>query len=112
MSAAVSTATTPGAARTGARSSAADARVRALRQPERGVQGAARLENVVDVDRFARDVKVGALVPERHADAAVRGQLRPDRKRLVHVGTLGNKGATPPCRASDSPLRVGTIAMS
>ena len=66
MSAATSTATTPGMrARSASRSMRGEAAVRDRRQAERGVQRAGELGQVVDVGRVAGDVQVRRLVRRR-----------------------------------------------
>ena len=69
MSAATSTATTPGIAWTRARSMASMRAVGDRREAERRVQRAGELGQVVDVGRAAGDVQVRRLVRPRDADA-------------------------------------------
>ena len=64
-----------------------DAGVGAPRQPERGVQRAARFEDVVGVRRLARDVQMRAVVAHRLAGGAAGGGLLSRRSRIVHAGT-------------------------
>ena len=75
MSSAAMTATTPGAARTAARSRLRMRACARSREAERRVQRAAQLGNVVDVDRLAGDVQMRRLV----ADAAHRRRRRRGR---------------------------------
>ena len=77
MSAAVSTATTPGAATAGDRSSLLQAAVRDRAQPSAACSVPARLRHVVDIERLAGDVLQRAVVALRGMDARPLTAPRP-----------------------------------
>ena len=90
MSAAVITATTPGAARTAIEIERPDPAVRNRTLAHGSVQRAARLRNVVGIGRFARDVQVRRIVGERRTDDRFVGTKADARGgasiRRVHRG--------------------------
>ena len=71
MSAAVKTATTPGAARTASRSSDGQPRMAVGGEAEGEVERAGRLGQIVDIGRGAGDMEVGAVVRQRLVDGAL-----------------------------------------
>ena len=72
-----------------------NARMRALRQAEGGMQRTARLEDVIDIRRRAGDVQMGAVVAQRRTHPAEDGRRAPVGG--VHVPTwLTRVMASPP----------------